>query len=449
MIIDNFHKELISLFEANMPIIEIKSYDIETIDRSLTQLFSQYEIYEFHLGDLLIDFQTKDREKKLSIFELLEKIDSRVCEKEAILLLKDIGSLLQDKQVLYYLKSIAFKQLYRENFSVTTLLIGDELDIPQTVKGLVSSILLPNPDIEELCNIVGDYISSMDIQTVINNKRDIAMALLGLDRVEALKVLNRNYQMNGSLDLTYLPIKIDKSRELVEKRARLQYIESSNGFEVVGGLSKIRGYINRVAKIYSNYDRAIQFGVDIPKGIIIYGRDGSGKGLLVKATSKVMNYPIITFNFEMLNSLDELDVILNSLSSMREAIFWVNGLNSNHFILDRLSQWLVCKEREKIFTILTTNIDLQGREISGFDEVFAVELPTERERDEIIRIHLHKRGKLSRQLDIFKIVKESRGLNGSEIESAVRRGVEDAFIENERELKTEDILHHLTKISDS
>ena len=55
----------------------------------------------------------------------------------------------------------------------------------------------------------------------------------------------------------------------------------------------MKKWLARKAKIFSNLDKAIKFGVDIPKGIMIVGMPGCGKSLAAKATANLFKIPLV------------------------------------------------------------------------------------------------------------------------------------------------------------
>ncbi len=54
----------------------------------------------------------------------------------------------------------------------------------------------------------------------------------------------------------------------------------------IGGLENLKSWLYRKAKVFSSLDKAIKFGVDIPKGIMIVGMPGCGKSLTAKSNGK-------------------------------------------------------------------------------------------------------------------------------------------------------------------
>ncbi len=81
-----------------------------------------------------------------------------------------------------------------------------------------------------------------------------------------------------------------------------------------------------------------------------------------------------------------------------------------------------------------------------FDEIFFIDLPSERERREIFEVHLTKvRPNRLRDFDLDQLAFQSEGFNGAEIEQAIYEAMHFAFNQR-REFTTEDILRSMAQI---
>ncbi len=78
--------------------------------------------------------------------------------------------------------------------------------------------------------------------------------------------------------------------------------------------------------------------------------------------------------------------------------------------------------------------------IRRFDEVFFVGLPTTIEREEILRIHMRKRGREKVSFNLKEILEATNGFTGSEIEKIVREGIARAWQNKKKEVDAEDLL---------
>ena len=78
--------------------------------------------------------------------------------------------------------------------------------------------------------------------------------------------------------------------------------------------------------------------------------------------------------------------------------------------------WMQEKE-STVFIVATANdiskLPPEFLRKGRFDELFFVDLPTERERRKILEIHLRKRGKLNYKINLDTLSKKTKGFNGA------------------------------------
>lgn len=95
-----------------------------------------------------------------------------------------------------------------------------------------------------------------------------------------------------------------------------------------------------------------------------------------------------------------------------------------------------------LFVAATANrIDLLPAEMirkGRFDQVFFVDLPSLKEREDIFRIHLSMRGFDPSRFDVEIFADSAQGWNGAEIEQCVVAAVTQARMEN-RDLELKDL----------
>jgi SpoVK/Ycf46/Vps4 family AAA+-type ATPase len=78
------------------------------------------------------------------------------------------------------------------------------------------------------------------------------------------------------------------------------------------------------------------------------------------------------------------------------------------------------------------------------DEIFFVDLPTQKEREDIIKIHLRKKGRKPDKFNVEEIAKEGKGFSGAELEEVIKEALFQAY-DKEREVNDEDILEAVKK----
>ena len=121
-----------------------------------------------------------------------------------------------------------------------------------------------------------------------------------------------------------------------------------------------------------------------------------------------------------------------------------------HRVFGTFLTWMQEKTKPVFVVATANNIQALPAEMlrkGRFDEVFFVDIPTQREREEIFRLHLEKRLKRSDILGTIQLnpslyselASITEGFSGAEIEQAVIAALFEAFAE-ERVLQKQDFL---------
>lgn len=182
------------------------------------------------------------------------------------------------------------------------------------------------------------------------------------------------------------------------------------------------------------------------------GVPGCGKSLCAKIVAADWNMPLLRLDPGVLYqrfvgaSEGRLREALQQAEATAPCILWIDeiekafasasadsadgGLSQRMF--GTLLSWMQ-DHRHPIFLIATANdvsklppeLMRKGR----FDEVFFVDLPPSRARQQIFEVHLRRRGRNPKQFSLEDLAQASEGFTGSEIEQAVISGLFMAFSE--------------------
>ncbi len=105
--------------------------------------------------------------------------------------------------------------------------------------------------------------------------------------------------------------------------------------------------------------------------------------------------------------------------------------------------WMQEKENS-VFIVATANdisrIPPEFLRKGRFDELFFVDLPNDEERRKIMEIHIKKRNKWNRDINVIPLIKKTEGFNGADLEAVVKDTIENAFINGEEKITTEDLI---------
>ena len=133
------------------------------------------------------------------------------------------------------------------------------------------------------------------------------------------------------------------------------------------------------------------------------------------------------------------------IDEIEKAFAGIGGNSGNDVTTRLFGQFLTwMQEKENTVFIVATANDIsqlppeflrKGR----FDELFFVDLPNDEERKKILEIHLKKRGRWNREINIYELLSDTVGYNGADLESVVKDTIERAFIEDRTVITTEDL----------
>jgi SpoVK/Ycf46/Vps4 family AAA+-type ATPase len=229
----------------------------------------------------------------------------------------------------------------------------------------------------------------------------------------------------------------------------LEYYESREEFSRVAGLDNLKQWLSKRSLAFS--DRAAEFGLPAPKGVLLLGVQGCGKSLCAKAASSLWKLPLLRLDIgRMFGSLvgsseENMRRAVQTAESIAPAILWIDEIDkafagtqgssgSDGGTSSRVfGTFLTClsEKTAPVFVIATandiSNLPPELLRKGRVDEIFFVDLPSDLERREVFRIHLRKRGRDPDQFNLDELARLSDGFSGAEIEEAIISGLFDAF----------------------
>lgn len=458
-----FKNLLASYIDALHPIIYINHFDFKVIDDTLSVIGSGVNIVEYNNALGIVDFNTKSPIMECSLDKfLLDNMDEGY-ENQTFIVLKDIHNALDDPKIIALLKRISEDNLYRENYNATIFIVSSKVVIPIELENYITVFDIPLPTNKEIIEIINNFKESLDLKVDDNVLNDIALSFKGLNEFQIKQILNLAYQDGGYIDEDDKYLILQEKEQFIKKSGMLEMVNFKESIDDIGGLENLKDWLYRKSKIFSHLDKAIKFGVDIPKGIMIIGMPGCGKSLTAKATARLFEIPLVRLDVGRLlgkyvgESEENMRRALKLSEAISPCVLWIDeiekafsgvgseggGNDVTTRLFGQFLTWMQEKENT-VFIVATANdisrIPPEFLRKGRFDELFFVDLPNAEERRKIMEIHIKKRNKWNRELDIISLLKETNGYNGADLEAVVKDAIETAFINGEYKITTEDLI---------
>lgn len=454
---------LASYVDALHPIIYINHFDFKVIDEAITHVGENVKCVEFNNALGLVDFRTKSPMLECDLEHFLKIIMDDGFEQETFIILKDVHGELENPKIIALLKRIAENNLYKDDYSATIFILSEITVIPREIENYITVFDIPLPTTDEISKIIDDFITDLEINVEQDVVNDIALSFKGLNEFQIKQILNLAYQDGGCIDKEDKLLILKEKEQFIKKSGMLEIVNFRETIDDIGGLENLKEWLARKEKVFANLDKAIKFGVDIPKGIMIIGMPGCGKSLTAKATASLFQIPLVRLDVGRLlgkyvgESEENMRKALKLSEAISPCVLWIDeiekafaGVGSdgggNEVTTRLFGQFLTwMQEKENTVFIVATANDIskmppeflrKGR----FDELFFVDLPNGEERRKILDIHLKKRKKWNEEIDSIALIKETDGFNGADLEAVVKDTIEMAFIDGKDIITTEDLL---------
>ncbi|KOR29551.1 ATPase, partial [Achromatium sp. WMS3] len=323
--------KLASYIEALRPIIYVPTFDFNAFDELLKQINSNINTYEFNEGLGYVNFATKQMETGYTIAEFLSLFISS--EKQtAFIVLKDIHHQLNNPKVISLLKSIALKNIYTDDFYITTFIVATKLTIPVELENLITIYDTPLPTQKEIIQIIKVFANDIDIQIANNLIDELSLSLKGFSAFEITQILNLAYQNSGTIDKKDAQLILEEKEQIIKKSGMLEVLTYNETIEEIGGLDNLKKWLSKKSEIFNRLEEAIKYGVDIPKGIMIVGMPGCGKSLTAKATANLFNVPLLRLDVGKLlgkyigESEDNMRRAIRIAEAVSPCILWIDEI---------------------------------------------------------------------------------------------------------------------------
>ncbi len=383
--------------------------------------------------------------------------------------LSGFAPLLQDAALGERLRELAGEFGEREG---ALLVSGAALELPEGLRRLSASVRLPAPGLDEfrdlLAHVVRDLSRSQRVQQEMTQEEQdrLLAGLQGLTMLEAEKVLTRAIVEDGRLDAGDIEHILAAKKEIVEREGVLEYYPREESMAEVADLAGLKEWLSRRRGIITQPERAAEFGLTFPRGLLLVGVPGCGKSLCAKAVATEWGLPLLRLDPGALYNKYIGETEANFRRAMETAervapvVLWIDELEKafasddndggvSQRVLGSFLSWL--QERNgDVFVVATANdvarLPAEFLRKGRFDEIFFVDLPDAGARRAILEIHLRRRQRDPAAFDLDVLAAATDGFSGAEIEQAIVSALYTVFAAGD-DLTTDAVLSEIASTS--
>lgn len=390
-------------------------------------------------------------------------------EDNALFVLRDFHPYLQDPTVTRRLRDLNRDFKRGSAYHRHIVLLSSLLKIPTEIEKdmAVVDFDLPRPD--DIAEIVDSLLASLpQLQTAARTDPEVRQrvvdAAMGLTAEEAENTFSLSLIRKRDFDLDTI---VGMKKSIIRKSGILEFYETKQNMGSVGGMEVLKDWLKKRRRSFTKEAR--DFGLPVPKGILLLGIPGCGKSLSAKAIGHEWQVPLLRLDVGKVfaglvgQSEENMRKAIKTAEAVAPCILWLDELEKGFSgtqssgstdsgttarVFASFLTWLQEKQ-SSVFVIATANnVHMLPPELlrkGRFDEIFFIDLPTPEERFKITGIHLAKKNRDPSGFDVEKIVAATQGFSGSEIEQAIISALYDAF-EDETDIDTDRIVKSCNEI---
>lgn len=361
-----------------------------------------------------------------------------------VFLLLDFHPFINEPKNIRLIKEIAMNT---DRYLQILVFLSAKFELPSELNAFAAHFTLELPTREIIEKIIVSQLKNWSIQNRGQNANltaedihQMSRALFGLSTTEIKKAVKQTLRESNVKDSIS---EISKLKyEILRQGSVLAYECETSNLSQVGGFKNLKEWLHKRQMIFLG--EKTMPGLDVPKGILLLGTQGSGKSLAAKAVAGTWGIPLLRLDVGALYDkyIGETERktrdSLQMAGRMAPCVLWIDEIEKgvstggendggiSQRVLGTLLTWMA-ERKESVFVVATANnIQALPPELlrkGRFDEIFFVDLPDEQIRKEIFSIHLQKRGFNPTLFDLDSLSRASEGFSGAEIEQAIVSGL--------------------------
>jgi SpoVK/Ycf46/Vps4 family AAA+-type ATPase len=461
-------EELSILIQSQYPLIYLVTSEEDRAEQEIMAIAAQERfqrrVFSWTLTRGMVEYSAAGTAPQPQTTPPQPALDFAVRQRDpGLFIFKDLHPFLKDGGNAEVVRCLRDAVASFKGTNKTLILISPVQAVPIELEKEVVVLDFALPTMGQINDVLSAQLEQSRSDKLSTEAREkLLKAALGLTRDEAQKVYRKAFVTAGRLTEQEVDIVLSEKKQLIRRNGILEYIEEDETLDSVGGLDELKHWLHQRSNAFT--ERAREYGLPQPKGMLILGVPGCGKSLIAKTTARLWGLPLLRLDLGRVydgstvgKSEANLRGALKTAESISPAILFIDELDkafagssgsadsdggTSSRIFGSFLTWMQ-EKTSPVFVMATANRveKLPGEFLrkGRFDEIFFVDLPSVEERQDIFRIHLTKRQRDLARFDLEQLARSCDGFSGAEIEQAIIAAMYEAFAQD-REFTQLDII---------
>jgi len=462
----SFSDEFELLLRARYPLIYIPTCEEERLETAIAQSAKQQGNRAVYIWDFVEGYQGNPNDLgfgKRNPLQALEFVEKLPASAAAILILRDFYRFLDDVSVSRKLRNLA-RLLKSQPKNI--VLLSPQITIPNELVEVLTVLDFPLPAAAEIQAEIERLLAAMGQVPDTRFLDDLVRSCQGLSMERIRRVLARAIATHHELRPDDVDLILEEKRQTIRQTQILEFYPTTANISDIGGLDNLKDWLLRRGGAFS--ERARQYGLPHPRGLLLVGIQGTGKSLTAKAIAHHWHLPLLRLDVGRLfgglvgESESRTRQMIQLAEALAPCILWIDEIDkafagvdskgdsgTSSRVFGTFITWMAEKTTPVFVVATANNIQLLPAEMlrkGRFDEIFFVGLPTQEERKAIFLVHLSRlRPHKLQHYDIDRLAYETPDFSGAEIEQTLIEAMHIGFSQN-RDFTTDDILESASQI---
>lgn len=462
----SFQDEFELLLRARYSLIYIPTLEEERVEAVIAQAAKRLGDRGIYIWDFVDGYQGNPndigfgRRNPLQALEFVEKVAESAA---AIFILRDFHRFLEDISISRKLRNLS-RRLKSQPKNI--VILSPQVTVPAELTEVLTVVEFPLPNASEIKEEIQRLLAATAQSLSDKVTDELVRSAQGLSLERIRRVLARAIASHGEIQPEDVELILEEKRQSIRQTQILEFYPTSEKISDIGGLDNLKDWLLRRGGAFT--ERARQYGLPHPRGLLLVGIQGTGKSLTAKAIAHHWHLPLLRLDVGRLfgglvgESESRTRQMIQLAEALAPCILWIDEIDKAFSGIDSKGDagttsrvfgtfinWLA-EKKSPVFVVATANnIQALPPEMlrkGRFDEIFFVGLPSQEERKAIFELHLSRlRPHNLKSYDPDRLAYETPDFSGAEIEQTLIEAMHIGFSQN-RDFTTDDVLEAASQI---